>query len=451
MTKNILVLGLGKSGIAVARHVLCNKDNLTIYAGASSDKTKAVAKEFLDSGVEVVFDCEQVQGHYDLCVVCPGIPQTSEFYKSAQAASDELISEPEFAFRLSPQDWIAVTGTNGKTTCTSCIAHVFNECGKNAYACGNIGETTTESVERRREDETLVAEMSSYQLASSISFSPRTACLLNITPDHLSWHGSLLAYAQAKFKIFQNLYKGQSAIICEGIDGIEPVASELIARGVRVVWVGSKRSCDCAYEQDNKLIVEIDGIKHTLCTIQDLQIKGKHNVLNALVVASVAIDYGFDDMSVATALCSFEPLEHRIEPVATIDGIAFFNDSKATNVDASLQALTAFPGQGIHLLLGGTDKGTSLDELVEACKDTCVDIICYGDAGQRFYDAFESSSLPRVLCKNMREAFDYACEHAKSGEVVLLSPSCASFDEFDSFIHRGKVFKSWVFEKAERQ
>ena len=450
MSKKILVLGLGKSGIAVARHIIASSDELTIYAGISNEKTKLAAREFLDAGVQVIFDCEQVKGHYDLCVVCPGIPQTSDFYKSALEASDDLISEPEFAFRLSPDDWVAVTGTNGKTTCTSCISHVFNECGKNAYACGNIGETTTESVEHRRKNETLIAEMSSYQLASSISFNPRTACLLNITPDHLSWHGTFELYKEAKFKIFSKLQSGQCAVICDGIDGIEPVVNSLKKRGVRIISVGSKKKSNCAYEQDNELYVEIDGKNYHLCSVQELQIKGRHNILNALVVAAVALDYGFDADDVSRALCSFQPLEHRIEPVAVINGVSYFNDSKATNVDATLQALTAFPGQDIRLLLGGKDKNTSLDKLIKACKGTCTEIICYGDAGQRFYNAFMGSGIPLMLCKNMKHAFEYASKNAKSGEVVLLSPACSSFDEFGSFIHRGKVFKELVFQKAKR-
>ena len=226
-----------------------SQDELVIYAGKSSNKVCEAAKEFIDAGIKVVFDEENVEGHFNLCIVSPGIPQTSKFYKSALAASDELISEPEFAFCLSPQEWIAVTGTNGKTTSTSCISHVFNECAMPAYACGNIGKTATEAVENRRENEVLVAEMSSYQLASITSFAPRTACLLNITPDHLSWHGSFEAYSQAKLNIFQNLRAGQCAVICDGIKGTKEIENSLLARGVRVIKVGAQKGKNCAYEK----------------------------------------------------------------------------------------------------------------------------------------------------------------------------------------------------------
>lgn len=450
MSEKVLVLGLGKSGIAVARHLLATGQQFCIYAGSSSLKTTQAAQEFLDAGIEVVFDSEEIEGHYELCVVCPGIPQTSSFYQNAKAASEKLISEPEFAFEFSPYNWIAVTGTNGKTTCTSCIAHVLNECGTKAYACGNIGKTTTESAEQRKPSETLVAEMSSFQLASTSSFDPSCALLLNITPDHIKWHGSFEAYTQAKFKIFQNLHEGQTAVICDGIEGISDQIRLLKERNVHIVYVGSEQEEDCAFQHNDKLYIKLNGVKHELCHVQDLKIKGNHNVINALAVAACAVSYGLSVELVAKALGTFEPLEHRIEPVAELGGVAFYNDSKATNVDATLQALTAFPNQKIHLLLGGTDKGTSLNSLVFACEKSCAEVICYGEAGKRFADAFQKSPLRSTLCVNMEEAFNLACNHAKAGNVVLLSPACASFDEFDSFVHRGNVFKELVHKRDER-
>ena len=442
----VAVLGLGKAGLAAARHALAAGDELTVYAGASTPALIEAAQPLQQAGARVIFDCEQVEGPFDLCVASPGISANSAFYKSAQVASAELVGECEYAFRLSPQAWLAVTGTNGKTTTTALLAHLLNAAGMLAYPCGNIGDTCTESVEHRRAGETLVTEMSSYGLASTSRFAPQVAALLNITPDHLSWHGSLQAYADAKLKVFQNMGPGNTAVICDEVPGCAQIAAQLRGRGVAVITVGSRiQGEDCAYERaDGMLCVEAQGCARELCRAGELQIKGPHNVMNALAAAAAALAYGCDAAGVAAGLRSFAPLEHRIEPCGSVDGVGYFNDSKATNVDAVLVALKAFPGQPVNLLLGGRDKGTDLAPLVEACKGPVARVFAYGEAAERFCAAFEASGIPLQRAAGMREAFACASQAAQPGEVVLLSPACASFDEFSSFNHRGEVFKDLV-------
>lgn len=198
------------------------------------------------------------------------------------------------------------------------------------------------------------------------------------------------------------------------------------------------------------MLVYVDGsgCAHELVRAAELKIKGAHNVQNALCASAAALACGCDPACVRTGLASFEPLEHRLEPCGRADGVEFFNDSKATNVDATLKALTAFGDREVVLLLGGRDKGTDLAELVDACEGTCSAIVAYGEAGQRFYDAFSSSSLARYLEPGMAQAFERACSIAASGQAVVLSPACASFDEFDSFEHRGVVFKELVTNRV---
>jgi UDP-N-acetylmuramoylalanine--D-glutamate ligase len=331
-------------------------------------------------------------------------------------------------------------------------AFLLNECGILASACGNIGDTALAAVEERREGEVLVAELSSFQIASMHRFAPEIAVLLNITPDHVSWHGSFEAYAQAKYQLFDNMGAGSTAIIVAGTLGGDELAATLRDRGVRVVLANSDAGDNCAFvDAQGRITVKLDGQAHVLCKADELQIKGSHNVENALAAAAVACASGCDDARIAAALKAFGALEHRIEPCGTVDGVAFFNDSKATNTDATLKALTAF-GQGeVVLLLGGRDKGTSLDELVEACAGVCTDVICYGEAGERFFDAFTDSPVARTRAATMREAFDKAVELAKSGQAVVLSPACASFDEFDSYGQRGKTFKAYVADLAARK
>lgn len=442
-----LVLGLGKSGIASARHALAADDDLVIYAGAASDATRTAAREFEQAGVEVIFDAEDVEGHFDTCIVSPGIPESGSFYGSAKKASDEIISEPEYAWRISPQAWIAVTGTNGKTTTTSLTAHLLNCCGKPAHACGNIGATCVEAVTNRGDGETLVAEMSSYQLASTVDFAPQVAILLNITPDHIAWHGSFDAYARAKFKVFANMSADSTAVITDAVLEAYPELHALLdEHGVKLVSVGSEREASCAFADADGTLVIKDGQGRCieLAQADELAIKGAHNVENALCSASAAFACGCEPACIREGLVSFKPLEHRLEPCGAIDGVDFFNDSKATNVDATLKALTAFPDRKVVLLLGGRDKGTELDELVTACARTCSAIVAYGEAGQRFYDAFAASPIARYLEPGMAEALDRACDIAQSGEAIVLSPACASFDEFDSFEHRGQVFKECI-------
>ncbi len=453
MPQSMLVLGLGKSGIATARHMLANGDDFTVYAGVSSDTARAAAAPFEQAGVPLIFDSEDVEGEYSLGVISPGIPQTGNFYKNAAAACTELVSEPEYAWRISPDNWIAVTGTNGKTTTTSLITHLLNESGCSAVACGNIGDTALEAVENRSEGQTLVVEMSSFQLASTAQFAPRVAVLLNITPDHIAWHGSFEEYARAKFRVFESMQPGSSAIVTRGIVAAYPdEVAALEDRKINVIRVGVEEERNCAFVgSDGKLCVkDAQGAPQALVMPDELNIKGSHNLENALCSAAAALAAGCDVGGVIKGLKSFMPLEHRIEPCGVVNDVEFFNDSKATNVDATLKALTAFADRKIILLLGGHDKGTDLRELVGACTDVTRAVIAYGAAGQRFYEAFAMSSIPVYLEPGMRAAFDHACEIACPGDAIVLSPACASFDEFDSFVQRGRVFKEYVNELSER-
>lgn len=494
----VLVLGLGKSGCAAAEYIAPlvggRADGLCVLAGKRTPETERASEALaaLD-GVEVLFDTEQVPGSFDLCIASPGIPQPSPFYQGAAAASAEIIGEVEFAWRESAVDsrWVAVTGTNGKTTACALTARLLVEAGYDAVAVGNIGDTCIKAVASGGAD-VYVAEVSSYQLASTLLFAPDVAVILNITPDHLRWHGTFEAYREAKLKVLANLagLPGAVAVLDATDDEVRAEVRRLRAmdaasRGFSYVPVGTKAglsgdmratcgSDNAAFcDADGMLHVAIDGRDCVLIRADELRIKGLHNVGNALAAASAALAIGANADAVARGLRAFEALEHRIEPCGTVRGTACYNDSKATNVDATLKAIAAFPEARPIVLLGGDDKGTDLTSLVEAARSCARAVVCFGAAGERFAMAFGAGDVPAngasgpaadgdkpanavetngafsvLRASHLEDALDAALSIACTGDVVLLSPACASFDEFGSFEERGRAFKALVAARA---
>ena len=403
----VLVLGKGVTGKAVQAYL-------------ESQASRVDDVDFLD---ESTFNSDK---KYDLTIVSPGISEFSELYLTAKQNSAEIVSEVEFAWRESEVDskWIAITGTNGKTTTTALTDHILKAAGKNSVAVGNIGDTCISQVDGT--PKIYVAECSSYQLASTRDFAPDACAILNITPDHIKWHKNLDNYAAAKFKIFENVKDDENSLV-------------FVEDSLRLK-VGAH---ECKFETD---------VSSPLCELvfdvkDEMQIKGEHNVQNAVCAATLSSHFGVDDETIKKALCSFTPLDHRIEPCGNVNGITYYNDSKATNVDSTIKALSAFPAGNVHLLLGGTDKMSELEPLVNACKSVVKHVICYGEAKTRFLSAFnglEAVGVKVSECEHLKDAFECAKDVASEGDVVLLSPACASFDEFSGFEERGEFFKSLV-------
>ena len=337
---------------------------------------------------------------------------------------------------------------------------------------GNIGDPCIEAVAAGRTD-VYVAEVSSYQLASTARFAPNVAVLLNITPDHLHWHRSFEAYRDAKLKLLANLpgVPGAVAVLDATNDVVRAEVRRLRAldageRGFSYVPLGTaagltgdmRAACgsdNAAFlDADGTLRVALNGAEHAAARVEELQIKGEHNASNALAVAAAALALGVHESDVAEGLRTFAPLEHRIEPCGSVAGVRCYNDSKATNVDATLKALAAFPETRPVVLLGGDDKGTDLAPLVEAAHAHAGAVVCFGDAGERLAAAFEAADaqapagFAAARAAHLADAFDAALALASAGDVVLLSPACASFDEFGSFEERGAAFKTLVADAA---
>ena len=454
---SLLVLGQGATGLDVVAWALDHADDrvssVAVYGGKTSAPTDAT-RALEGRGVRFVYGAEDVQGSYDVCVASPGISEFSDFFRDAAAASAQIMGEPEFAYRLSPERWCAITGTNGKTTTTSLTNHLLRASGLASVAVGNIGEPPIHEVDKRAPGEWFVAELSSYQIATTGELHPRVAVLLNITPDHLAWHRTHENYALAKIKLFQNMRDRDLVVIDVEDEGIAAFADRIYVPGRRIckLALADAGGQDAAFVRDDMLTVRLAGEERTLVHVDELLIKGHFNVINALAAATCALACGASAEGVRRGLTTFTPLEHRIEPCGEIEGVRYFNDSKATNTDAVEKALTAFPHDRVILLLGGHDKGTPLEAFMEKVVAGAAAVVCFGEARARFRAALESTAgaegVDIAEAADLRDAVDVAHSLAVRGDVILLSPACSSFDEFSGFEERGRAFKAYVSQIA---
>lgn len=458
-----LVLGLGKTGRDVALYLrglegAGRVSSVTLYGGASSTEGEA-SRALEEAGVRVVLGTDQVEGTFDLAVASPGIPEASDFFQSARAHAGQVIGEPELAWRESPRDWVAITGTNGKTTTTSLAQAMLDRLPAGAVAVGNIGTPTIEAVPSRPRAQWMVAELSSFQLQTSVDLHPRVACLLNITADHLEWHRTMEAYAAAKEKVFRNLTPTDLAIVSRDDAYCRDIRARLLDRGLRVLTLDARREPDgacAAFVREGRLHVRLDGVDHDLMAVCDMPIQGIHNVEDALAASAIALDLGVSPEDVRAVLATFHPLAHRIEPCGQVAGVSFVDDSKATNPDSVVKALTAFPRGRTVILLGGYDKGLDLAPLAREVAGACKAAVCFGACGDRMAQALEAaladapSACSVVRAGGLRDGFAKALEVAERGDTVLLSPACSSFDEFRNMAERGDLFKALVAAHAGR-
>jgi UDP-N-acetylmuramoylalanine--D-glutamate ligase len=447
---DMLVLGLGRSGSAagrVAAQMVADgrASSATVVDAADTPALALAAEELRTLGVQVMLGANQVEGHFDLCIASPGIPPHAPLMMSASAASEKVISEVEFASLLSTHTWIAVTGTNGKTTTTALVTHLLNTAGIAARSVGNYGPPAVEAAVEADPGEVLVAEVSSFQLAHVETFHPRVAVLLNITPDHADWHGSFQRYAADKARVFENLNAGDTGVVDIDDEGSRPYAEQLEDRGIEVVRVSLRElHASGASVSHGVLVLETRGGPIRLIRADELQIRGSHNVSNALAAAAAAHTIGATPSALRDGLRSFKPIEHRLEPAGVVDGAAWFNDSKATNPDAVLKALTAFSDKPLIVLLGGRNKGNDFGPLAAAVSEYAKAAVLFGESRHELAEAFAGTRARYVEAVSLSDACEAARALAEPGDAVVLSPACASFDEFTSYEHRGKVFKDLV-------
>jgi UDP-N-acetylmuramoylalanine--D-glutamate ligase len=432
-----LVIGAGKSGVAAANFLAARGDDVVL-----ADKNEKPELPYkLDARVQRAFgvnDASLLDGVGSI-VVSPGVPLAGPLLTAAAAQRIPAIGEIELAYREIPRGStiIAVTGSNGKSTTTTLIGEILKVAGRQPIVAGNIGEPLIRAIDKER-PRTYVLELSSFQLESVETFHANVALLLNITPDHMDRYPSFDAYAAAKHRIFRNQQPADIAIV-------NAVERRQVERDAAIrVWrfSAAKPVDEGAFLDGNDLVLRLDGNERRIPR-SSLKLQGTANVENALAAWLAARAAGVDDVDVQIAFGTFTGLPHRMVLVRELDGVQWINDSKGTNVDATLKSLESYGPSTVWLILGGKDKAGEFERMRELVKEKTRGVLTIGAAADRIAQALDGAAK-LVPAGDMEHAVRYAREHAQSGETVLLSPACASFDQYRNFEHRGEHFEELV-------
>jgi len=444
--KRVLVVGLGKSGLSAALFLRGLGARVTVSDARSA---VALAKEIpalLEAGIMV-----EAGGHglltfrrQDLIVVSPGVPMDTPEVKQTQAFGLPVIGELELASRYLQGRVVAITGSNGKTTTTTLVGKIFSDAGVPTLVGGNIGLPVIDLVAKSSPETTSVLEVSSFQLETVEEFHPQIAVVLNITPDHLDRHGSFEAYAAAKTRI-TGRQDAQDFLVLNA----EDKATQMVAAKTKaqIYWFSARRPIKQGsfVHGESILFIPREGAKaEPVMPVAEIHLKGAHNVENVLAAVCAARLAGIPAEKIRASVASFKAVEHRLEFVRIVNGVEYYNDSKATNVDATMKALASFPG-GIHLILGGKDKDSDYILMAEKLKERVKVVYTIGSAAEKIERQLQGV-VKMVAAGTLQTAVAEAAKSALIGDVVLLSPACSSFDQFDNYEHRGQVFRQFVNE-----
>jgi UDP-N-acetylmuramoylalanine--D-glutamate ligase len=444
--KKVLVVGLGKSGLAAALFLRHRGAQVTVSDVRSAEALAKDIPALLEAGIMV-----ESGGHglltfrrQDLIVVSPGVPLDTPELAQVKSFGLPVIGELELAGRFLKGKTVAITGSNGKTTTTALLGEILKEAGFLTLVGGNIGVPVVSLIEESTDATWSVLEVSSFQLESTVEFHPNISVILNITPDHLDRHGTFENYALAKERIFA----AQLCDDCVVLNADNPRAAAAAARSAGAVhWFSVEHPVARGAWLDSGYVVFRplhDAPTEKIMPLSGIRLKGAHNVENVLAAVCAARLAGAPAEAIRRGVEGFHAVEHRLEYVATLNGVEFYNDSKATNVDATAKAIEAFPG-GIHLILGGKDKNSDYTQLAQLLRERVRAVYTIGSAASKI-----ESHLRGVIsihsCETLDKAVMAAASAARPGDVVLLAPACSSFDQFESYEHRGRVFKEIVAE-----
>lgn len=446
--KRVAVIGMARTGLAVAEVLTELGARVSLWDKKPEAELAEACASARALGVEVRAGTDAVElDGIDLVVTSPGVPASLPVFAEAAARGIEVIAEIELAYRLSKAPIVAITGTNGKTTTTVLTGKIFEADGRDTYIAGNVvaGDIRLPLViaaHRAGPQSVIVAEVSTFQLERIVSFRPKVSMLLNVTADHLDRHASIEEYAALKARIFENQGDGDFAVI----NAENVYAASLKDRLAGHVLEFARRSevSEGGFVRGNELIVRINGVETVICRRSDIPLRGEHNVENTLAVGCAAIAMGVRPESILAAVREFKPVEHRLEPVAVVDGVEYINNSMCTNVDAAVRSVEAIDEPQI-VICGGKDKGSDYAPLGEAFKRKVKHVVLIGADKALIRDAaFEAGFDALSEAGSLEEAVQIARSLALPGDVVVLTPGCASFDMFNSFEHRGRVFKDAV-------
>ena len=440
--KRISVIGAVRSGFGAAKLVRKLGGVPFVSDSASESKIKSSVSLLKENKIEYETDGHSDKVYKcDLMIASPGVPSDAPVLKEAKERNIKVISELEFASRFCKGKIVAITGTNGKTTTTSLCGHLFNVCGHKTYTAGNIGLAFSEIATDVKEDEFVALEVSSFQLDLINEFKPNVAMILNITPDHLNrYENKFENYIGSKFRIFKNQDENDYLILNKDDQTINKNITGYKSKSF-YFSLNEDISNGC-YLSNDQIIFNRDYKPEFSFAINEMQIKGEHNIANAMAVITAAKVFDFDNGKIKEGLRTFKGVEHRLELVREINGVKYVNDSKATNVDSVWYALKSFD-EPLFLILGGQDKGNDYNRIKNLVEEKVKKIYAIGSSAEKVFNFFHN--IVKVELKgSLEEVISSASKEARNGDVVLLSPACASFDMFDNYEHRGKVFKEAV-------
>lgn len=444
--KKLLIVGFSVTGIGCAR-VLADKYSVFVTEfGEKKEQDNEVVEELLSKGVKIEFgghSDEFVLGS-DFAILSPSIPQNAPILAKLKEQNIPYFSDIEFLQKIDESsNVVMITGTNGKTTTTMLVSHILSK-KFNAPTCGNIGVSPIAHVDSK--PDYYVVEASSYQLNYTGEFAPKIGIFTNLTPDHISWHGGLEEYFQAKAKPFFNMDENSFAILNFDDKKVCEIADKTKAKVCYFAING-----DNLPQKENNCYVAGGSIfwgEEKIIEVKDVPIVGNHNLQNVMCAILAAKCTGMDNETIASAIKTFRAPKHRCELIRTLSGTEYFNDSKATNPEASIVAIQSFEGKKVVLIAGGRDKNTSLDEFVEVVKKCISKVVLIGEATERFTNELYSNGFSNIVhAQSLEEAIDLASLDLP--DVVLLSPACASFDMFKSYEERGEVFSRYVLSKKQ--
>ncbi len=439
--KKVLILGFSTTGIAAAKYF--QSQGADVYLSEfnkKSDKDQNEIDKLLSLNIKIEFEghSDEFINNAEFCILSPSIPFDSPIIKKLEEKNIKYFSDIEYISFDDNEKIVLITGTNGKTTTTALTSHILSKKFKAPY-CGNIGISPFEY--KNKNVDYYVIEASSYQLYYSNTLKPKIGIFCNLTPDHILWHKNIENYFEAKAKPFRNMSEDDFAILNYDDEYLKRLGSEIKAK-VYYFSLEKQNFENCIYLENNKIIFKNEEI----IDINQMQIVGPHNVQNAMCSIIAAKILGLDNSTIAEALKSFKAIEHRLEFIRTIDGTDYYNDSKATNPEASIVAINSFENKKVVLIAGGRDKKTSLKDFIEAVKSKISKVVLIGEAKARFrQELSESGYLNIVNSKTLEEAIDIAS--LDRPDIVLLSPACASFDMFENYEKRGEAFKNYVLSK----